>query len=79
MYAFPITGGHPGAGANTGPDGSYAIEGLLSGNYRVQATVSDHVAEYYNNALDEASATVVTVNAPNDTPGIDFALSPVSE
>jgi hypothetical protein len=40
--------------------------------------VSDHVAEYYDNAPDEASATEVTVNAPNDTPGIDFALSPVS-
>jgi hypothetical protein len=79
VYAFPITGDYPGDGANTGPDGSYTIEGLPSGNYKVQATVSDHVAEYYNNALDEASATEVTVNAPNDTPGIDFALSPVSE
>ena len=78
-YAFPITGDHPGAGANTGPDGSYTIEGLPSDNYKVQASVSDHVAEYYNNAPDEASATEVTVNAPNDTPGIDFALSPVSE
>jgi hypothetical protein len=79
VYAFPLTGDHPGAGANTGPDGSYTIEGLPSGNYKVQATVSDHVAEYYNNAFDEASATAVTVNAPDDTPGIDFALSPVSE
>jgi hypothetical protein len=79
VYAFPIIGDHPGAGANTGPDGSYTIEGLPSGNYKVQATVSDHVAQYYDNAPDEASATAVTVNAPNDTPGIDFALSPVTE
>jgi len=55
------------------------IEGLLSGDYRVQAAVSDHVAEYYNNAPDEASATEVTVNAPNDAPDIDFALNPISE
>ena len=79
VYAFPITGDHPGAGANTGSDGSYTIEGLPSGSYRVQATVSDHVAQYYSNAPDEASATEVTVSAPNDTPGIDFTLSPVSE
>jgi hypothetical protein len=78
VYAFPITGDYPGAGANTGPDGSYTIEGLPSGNYRVQATVSDHVAQYYNNAPDEASATEVRVNAPGDTPGIDFLLSRAS-
>ncbi|TEU14550.1 MAG: hypothetical protein E3J21_15520 [Anaerolineales bacterium] len=78
VYAFPITGDHPGNGANTGPDGSYTIEGLPSGTYKVQATVSDHVPEYYDNAPEEASATEVIVNAPNDTPGIDFRLSPVS-
>ena len=79
VYTFPTTGDHPGAGANTGPDGSYTIEGLPSGNYKVQATVSDHVPQYYDNTPDEASATEVTVNAPSDTPGIDFALSPASE
>jgi hypothetical protein len=79
VYAFPTTGDHPGAGANTGPDGSYTIEGLPSGSYRVQAAVSDYVAQYYDNTPDEASATEVTVNARNDTPGVDFALSPVSD
>lgn len=79
VYAFPAVGDHPGAGANTGPDGSYTIEGLPSGNYRVQATVSDHVAQYYDNVPDEASATAVTVNASDDTASIDFVLSPVSE
>jgi photosystem II stability/assembly factor-like uncharacterized protein/tRNA A-37 threonylcarbamoyl transferase component Bud32 len=78
VYAFPVTGDHPGAGANASPDGSYTIKGLPSGNYKVQATVSDHVAEYYNNAPDEASATEVGVNAPGDTSGIDFLLSRVS-
>jgi hypothetical protein len=78
VYAFPIIGDHPGAGINAGPDGSYTIEGLPSGNYRVQATVSDHAAEYYNDVPDEASATEVGVNAPGDTPGIDFTLSRVS-
>jgi hypothetical protein len=79
LYAFPTAGDHPGAGANTGHDGSYIIEGLPSGNYKVQATVSDHVAQFYINAPDEASATEVGVNAPADTPGVDFHLSRASQ
>jgi hypothetical protein len=78
VYAFPTTGNHPGAGANTGPDGSYTIKSLPSGNYVVQATVSGHAAEYYHDASDEASAAVVRVDAPGDTSGIDFSLSRVS-
>jgi hypothetical protein len=78
VYAFPVTGDYPGAGANTGPDGGYTIKGLPSGTYRVQVTVSGHAPQFYRYAADEASATAVTVNAPDDTPGIDFALSPVS-
>jgi hypothetical protein len=78
-YAFPIVGDHPGAGANTQPDGNYTIQGLPSGRYRVQVTASGHVSQFYSDVADEALATEVTVNAPNDTPGIDFALSPVSE
>jgi hypothetical protein len=77
VYAFSDV--YPGNGANTQPDGSYTIEGLPSGHYKAQATVSGRLAEYYNDAPDEASATEVTVNAPNDTPGIDFTLSPVSQ
>lgn len=79
VYAFPVTGNHPGAGANTGPDGSYTIVGLLSGTYRVQAAVSGHSAQYFDNAPDRASATEVMVNAPGDTSGIDFLLSLVAE
>ena len=79
VYAFPVAGHHPGAGANTGPDGSYTIEGLPSGNYRVQAAMSDRAPEYYDNAPDEASATEVWVNAPGNTPGVDFALNRVAQ
>jgi hypothetical protein len=35
VYAFPTTSDHPGAGANTQPDGSYTIQGLPSGNYKI--------------------------------------------
>lgn len=75
VYAFPTTGNHPGAGANTNPDGTYTIAGLPSGVYRVQATISDHAAEYFNDSSEEASATGVQVNPPSDTPGIDFLLA----
>jgi hypothetical protein len=79
VYAFPVSGDHPGAGANTEADGSYTIQGLPSGKYRVQVTASGHASQFYDLVTDEAAATEVTVKAPDDTPGIDFALGLVSE
>jgi hypothetical protein len=77
VYAFSDV--YPGNGANTGSDGSYTIEGLLSGNYVVQVTVSGYASEYYDNVTDQGLAAQVTVNAPDNTPGIDFRLSRISE
>jgi hypothetical protein len=77
VYAFSDV--YPGNGANTGSDGSYTIEGLLSGNYVVQVTVSGYASEYYGDVTDPGSAILVTVNAPDNTPGIDFRLSRASE
>jgi hypothetical protein len=79
VYAFCVAGSHPGNGANTGPDGTYTIVGLPSGVYKVQAIASDHAPAYYNDSSEEASATEVRVNAPGDTPSIDFLLSLVAE
>ena len=75
VYAFSVAGSYPGNGANTGPDGGYTILGLPPGRYHVQATVSGHVAVYYADALEAASAVEVIVDAPGDTPGIDFSLN----
>jgi protocatechuate 3,4-dioxygenase beta subunit len=77
VYAFSDV--YPGNGANTGSDGSYTIEGLLSGNYVVQVTISGYVSEYYDDVTDPGLATQVAVNAPDNTPGIDFHLSRVSQ
>jgi hypothetical protein len=77
VYAFSDV--YPGNGANTQAEGSYTIEGLLSGNYVVQVTMSGYVSEYYDGVNDPGSATQVTVNAPDDAPGIDFRLSRASE
>ncbi len=79
VYAFPTTGNHPGNSANSGDDGRYTITGLPSGLYKVQATVSGHIAAYYNDAPDEASAIEVAVNAFDDMSGIDFLLSRTSD
>jgi hypothetical protein len=77
VYAFSNV--YPGNGANTGSDGGYTIEGLLSGNYVVQVTVSGYASEYYDNVTDQGLAAQVAVNAPDNTPGIDFHLSRVAE
>ncbi len=77
VYAFSDV--YPGNGANTQSDGSYTIEGLPSGNYVVQVTMPGYVSEYYDDVNDPGSATQVTVNAPDDTPGVDFQLSRASE
>jgi hypothetical protein len=72
VYAFSDV--YPGNGANTAEDGSYTITGLPSGTYRVQVAVTGHITEYFDDALDIASATAVIVSAPDTTPGIDFVL-----
>jgi hypothetical protein len=77
VYAFSDV--YPGNGANTQSDGSYTVEGLLSGNYVVQVTVSGYASEYYDNVTDQGLAAQVTVSAPDNTPGIDFRLSRASE
>jgi hypothetical protein len=76
VYAFSDV--YPGNGANTGADGSYRIEGLLSGEYVLQVTMSGYVSEYYADVTDPALATKVNVNAPDDTPGVDLMLNRVS-
>jgi hypothetical protein len=73
IYAF--SNDFPGNGAVSGEDGSYKIEGLQSGDYFVQVTVSGYNSEYYDNVTDQADATLVTVNAPDETIGIDFILT----
>ena len=76
VYAF--SDAYPGNGANSQSDGSYKIEGLLSGNYVVQVTMSGYVSEYYNNVTNRKLATKVAVKAPANMPGIDFRLSRAS-
>lgn len=63
VFAFPV-GSQTGSGANSGPDGRYKIEGLVSGNYVARVTVTGHVSDN----------TPVEVTAPNEMPNINFLL-----
>ena len=58
----------------SGYDGSYTIQGLDPGDYRVMAQCDGYFSEYYDNATDLSSATPVAVTTI-DTPGIDFTLT----
>jgi len=58
-------------------DGSYAIPGMATGQYRVQAySVIDGywIAEFYNDTVDYDQATVVSATEGITTTGINFEL-----
>jgi hypothetical protein len=71
----PVQASPNGSGTYTRPDGSYAICGLSTGNYTVRASYGCYVTGYYNDATNLCNATPVSVTAPNETSGIDFALT----
>jgi hypothetical protein len=57
-------------------DGSYIVgNNIYSGAYWVKAEADGYSSEYYNDKPDSASADLVTVTIPNNTPGINFALT----
>lgn len=65
-------------GAISASDGSYLIDGLPPGDYRLsaasEAVVSDYVPEYWPDAPSYEEAGVVEVAAGQDVTGIDFVL-----
>jgi hypothetical protein len=66
--------------ASTGDDGAYTTPPLRSGTYRVRFDGPWWLGfgtRYYNNKPDLASADVVAVTAPNNTPDIDATLAAV--
>ena len=65
-----------GNGTRTDSDGTYQIEGLGAGDYRVQARAPEQglVGKFYDDTTDWSLATEVTVASGQDTPDIDFAL-----
>ncbi|MFQ6093313.1 MAG: hypothetical protein ACE5OR_11700, partial [bacterium] len=57
-------------------EGEYTIGGLPSGSYLVKTEMAEwgYADEYYDNAPDVSSATLVEVVAPDTVAGIDFEL-----
>lgn len=74
----PEGGWEPRGAAMVTEEGDYLITGLPSGNYlvRVLASPLGYIDEYYDDALFRDEATQVTVNAPDETAGINFTLAP---
>jgi protocatechuate 3,4-dioxygenase beta subunit len=60
--------------AFTGADGTYVIDSLPAGSYRVHASAPGFIPEYYDNVRSEDDATGVPVALANTTSGIDFSL-----
>jgi lysophospholipase L1-like esterase len=79
VYADSSDGG-PGYGsATTASDGTYTIHGLAPESYVVEFYPCGHLgssylAQFYDDATDEASATAVAVTAAGSTEGIGAAL-----
>jgi len=74
VYASDYHTGLGYGGASTNDQGYYTINDLPVGEYRVQAEASGHAREWYQDTYDPSEATIVSVAAQSDTPGIDFAL-----
>ncbi len=62
----------------TAEDGTYKLDGLVTGNYIVHANAAGYVGEFYNDVKNPLDATLVKVTEPNDTPDINFSLASTS-
>jgi hypothetical protein len=75
VNANPATGEPWGQGTNQiGNDGSYAINGLSPGRYKVRASATGYDEELYNDQTDWMLATEVEVTLGHMTPNVNFAL-----
>lgn len=77
VYAYNYASGSWGGSAQTQADGSYTITGLQPGSYRINVNASgtNLIGEYYDNAGSSGTATAVAVAAGQMVSGIDFALA----
>jgi protocatechuate 3,4-dioxygenase beta subunit len=64
------------AQAWTDADGSYTIDRLTPGEYRVEVWAEGYLHEYYDSVRQLEDAAPVAVKDGDDTPNIDFDLDP---
>ncbi|MCB1245983.1 MAG: carboxypeptidase regulatory-like domain-containing protein, partial [Acidimicrobiia bacterium] len=72
----PIDTWVAGAGASTGPDGTYVIEGLSPGEYRINFRRADKTGRWSGPAMTRALSTPVVITGTETVAGIDSALTP---
>ncbi len=61
--------------AVTDEEGRYVIQALAAGSYVVEATAPGYQGEFYDNARALREATLVKVEEPETTAGVDFYLA----
>lgn len=61
----------------TGTDGSYVLDGLASGSYKVHfvSDMENIPSRWYGGGYDSTGAALVTVQSPNESTGVDLLLS----
>ncbi|MDM7998890.1 MAG: carboxypeptidase regulatory-like domain-containing protein [Dehalococcoidia bacterium] len=64
--------------AQTTADGTYRIAGLPAGSYRVMATATGYLTQYWSGASVRQNAQMITVTDPGTVADIDFTLMPSS-
>jgi major membrane immunogen (membrane-anchored lipoprotein) len=79
VFPFPSSGGSNIVSATTAVDGTYIIAGVAAGSYRVKfqdcQSPIDYAAEYYNDAPDPNSSTLVSVSVNTTASGINAGLA----
>ena len=60
--------------ARTDADGYYTTSAVPTGEYGVRVRADGYVFEWYQDTYNQNDATRVSVNATDDTPGINFIL-----
>lgn len=76
-----VSGRHQSGGKRTGNDGSYSVDALPTGSYKVGfsggcGNAGSYAPQYYNGQPNRDSASPVQLTAGQTTTGIDAAMQP---
>ena len=76
IQVWPMNGGQI-RESHSAADGSFTVYGLSTGEYTAVARADGFEDEYYYNAAGWWSADPIQATQPENTPGINFTLTPV--
>ncbi len=76
VYARRVVGGYDTGSSYTGVDGTYYLDGLEGGSYKVQfRPLAPYIGEWYQDAADQERGQAISVALGTTTPDIDAALA----